>query len=185
VTLFIFAILHAFVLDAITNYKRKHPSPSVSAYQHAVELHKLYEAAEQEAEQALLRQKRSYWERLDGYEFERETAEVLKRHQFNPRVTPGSADGGVDIEVSRSGWKGVVQCKAHVECVGPHVVRDLYGVIHHCGADFGIVVSRGGFTKGAVDFARNKPILFVDISDLIAMQEGRDILANAFARKDS
>ena len=35
-----------------------------------------------------------------------------------------------------------------------------YGVIHHSRADFGIIVSRGGFTKGAVEFARDKPILY-------------------------
>jgi restriction endonuclease len=141
-------------------------------------------AARQAARDAELR-KRSYWEFLDGYAFERATAEVLKLHQFDPTVTPGSGDGGIDIEVTRNGLRGVVQCKAHVSCVGPHVVRDLYGVIHHSGADFGIIVSRGGFTKGAVDFGRNKPILFVDISDLIAMQEGQDVLAGGFTRTDS
>jgi len=35
-----------------------------------------------------------------------------------------------------------------------------YGVIHHSCTDFGIIVSRGGFTKGAVEFARDKPILY-------------------------
>jgi restriction system protein len=184
VTLYVFVVLN-WILEAVTNHKRKHPSPSLSAYQRALELHKAYKAAEQEAEQALQRRKRSYWEGLNGYEFERETAEVLKRYQFSPRLTPGSADGGVDIEVTRNGLKGVVQCKAHVACVGPHVVRDLYGVIHHCGASFGIIVSRGGFTRGAIDFARDKPILFLDTADLIAMQEGCDLLADAFAPRDA
>jgi hypothetical protein len=105
---------------------------------------------------------------------------VRSSHQFNPRVTPGSGDGGIDIEVTRNGLRGVVQCKAHVACVGPHVVRDLYGLIHHSRADFGIIVSRGGFTRGAADFARDKPIYFLDTDDLIAMQEGRDVLATAF-----
>lgn len=179
-TLFVFVILHCWVLETITNYKQRHPSPSMSAYQHALELHKLYKASEQEAEQAVLRRKRSYWENLNGYQFERETAEVLRRYRFNPEVTPGSADGGVDIKVTRAGHKGVVQCKAHVACVGPHIVRDLYGVIHHSGANFGIIVSRGGFTKGSIDFARDKPIFLLDTSDLIAMQEGQDVLASAF-----
>jgi hypothetical protein len=170
-------------------YRRKRSRPGYLRYQEALELQKLYQttvhAAAHEAEQAILRKKRSYWEFLDGYAFERATAEVLKRHQFNPRVTPGSADGGIDIEVTRGGLKGVVQCKAHVACVGPHVVRDLYGVIHHSGANFGIIVSRGGFSTGAIDFARDKPILFLDISDLIAMQEGRDVFASAFARSEA
>ena len=180
-TLYVFVVLNCWLLEAVTNYKRKHPSPSLSAYQRDLELHESYKAAEQEAEQAFLRRKRSYWEDLNGYEFERETAEVLKRYQFNPFLTPGSGDGGIDIEVTRNGLRGVMQCKAHINCVGPSVVRDLYGVIHHCGASFGIVVSRGGFTRGAADFARDKPILFLDTDDLIAMQEGRDVLAKAFS----
>ena len=47
-------------------------------------------------------------------------------------------------------------------------------------ADFGMVVSLAGFTSGAVAFASGKPIFLVDIGDLIAMQEGRDVLASAF-----
>jgi hypothetical protein len=182
---YLFAMSEGFV----TAYRRRRSRPGYLNYQEALELHELYkttaQAAAHDAEQAILRRKRSYWEFLDGYAFERATAEVLNRHQFNASVTPGSADGGVDIEVTRNGLKGVVQCKAHVACVGPHVVRDLYGVIHHCGADFGIIVSRGGFTRGAIDFARDKPILFLSITDLIAMQEGRDVLAAAFAPRDA
>ena len=34
-----------------------------------------------------------------------------------------------------------------------------------------------GFTQGAINFARGKPILFLDTDDLIAMQEGRDVTA--------
>jgi restriction endonuclease len=192
ILIYICPILWAVVRACIAAYERIHPSAGLLGYRRALSLHKLYVAAEREAkqaayeaEQAALKLKRSYWERLNGYQFEIATAEVLQRHQFNPSVTPGSADGGVDIEVTRNGLKGVVQCKAHVACVGPHVVRDLYGVIHHSGANFGIIVSRGGFSRGAIDFARDKPILFLDISDLIAMQEGRDVLASAFARSET
>ena len=140
---YLFSMSEGFV----NAYRRRRSRPGYLRYQEALELHELYQttaqAAAHEAEQAILRKKRSYWAFLDGYAFERATAEVLKRHQFNPIVTPGSADGGIDIEVTRDGLKGVVQCKAHVACVGPHVVRDLYGVIHHCGASFGMIVSRG------------------------------------------
>ena len=144
-------------------------------------LHQLYKIAVEEAAREQQKLKRSYWTVLDGYAFENATAEVLNKHQFNARVTRGSGDGGIDIEVTRNGLRGVVQCKAHAACVGPSIVRDLYGVIHHSGANFGIVLSRGGFTKRAVEFAHDKPILFLDVSDLIAMQEGKDVLAKAFA----
>jgi restriction system protein len=186
-----FLIVGGIVRGVRESRRKRHPSPNLLAFLHALREHKAYVArtraeADKAAivEQELLRRKRSYWERLNGYQFEMEAAEILKRHQFDARVTRGSADGGVDIEVTRNGLKGVVQCKAHVACVGPHVVRDLYGVIHHSGADFGIIVSLGGFTQAAIDFARSKPILFVDVSDLIAMQEGQDILGGSFTRKE-
>jgi hypothetical protein len=173
----------------VNAYRRRRSEPGYLRYEEALGLHQLYQTTAQgaahEAEQVILRKKRSYWAFLDGYAFERATAEVLKQHQFNPIVTPGSADGGIDIDVTRNGLKGVVQCKAHVASVGPHVVRDLYGVIHHCGASFGIIVSRGGFTRGAHDFRRDKPILFLDTDDLIAMQEGKDVLAAAFSGSSS
>jgi Restriction endonuclease len=171
----------------VNAYRRRRSNPRYLRYREALQLHELYKSTAQKAahgaEQAFLRKKRSYWEFLDGYAFERATAEVLKKHQFNPIVTPGSADGGIDIEVTRNGLKGVVQCKAHVASVGPHIVRDLYGAIHHCGASFGIIVSRGGFSRGAIAFARDKPILFLNVSDLIAMQEGVDVLREAFTPK--
>jgi restriction system protein len=177
--------------DALLDQLRRRASPGLRSYWQALNNYDddkraaeaaVRQAAHKAAQEAELR-KRSYWTVLDGYGFERATAEVLNKHQFHAKVTPGSGDGGVDIQVTRNGRRGVVQCKAHTACVGPHVVRDLYGVIHHSRASFGIIVSLGGFTKGAVDFARDKPILFVDLDDLIAMQEGQDVLAAAFAPK--
>ena len=178
-------VLFAIIPGVLLKRLRTDASPALEAYWQA--LHKYDDgkraaekAAREAARDAELR-KRSYWTFLDGYGFERATAEVLNKHQFNAVVTPGSGDGGVDIQVTRNGLRGVVQCKAHMASVGPAVVRDLYGVIHHTRASFGIIVSLGGFTTGAVEFARDKPILFVDLDDLIAMQEGRGVLAEAFA----
>jgi hypothetical protein len=173
-------------------YDRRCSKPGLLRYNEALKRYSLHRRAAREAAEAARKaahdaemRKRSYWTFLDGYSFEQATAEVLRKHQFTALVTRGSGDGGVDIQVTRNGLRGVVQCKAHINCVGPSVVRDLYGVIHHSGAAFGIVVSRGGFTRGAADFARDKPILFLDTDDLIAMQEGKDVLAEAFARKET
>jgi hypothetical protein len=178
-------LLRAIVPGMVIKRLRKRGSPALEKYWQALHAYDHNKAAAEKAAREAARdaelRKRSYWAFLDGYAFEQATAEVLRKHQFTAMVTPGSGDGGVDIQVTRNGLKGVVQCKAHVACVGPHVVRDLYGVIHHCGVDFGIIVSRGGFTRGAIEFARDKPILFLDTDDLIAMQEGRDVLAKGFA----
>lgn len=192
----LFGTVPALVIKRIQKGIQERASPSLKEYWQALHAYDKYRAAAEEAARAAEAaarkaahdaemRKRSYWAFLDGYAFERATAEVLRKHQFTAMVTRGSGDGGVDIEVTRNGLKGVVQCKAHINCVGPGVVRDLYGVIHHCGASFGIIVSRGGFTRGAVDFARDKPIYFLDTDDLIAMQEDRDVLAEAFTPKET
>ena len=89
----------------------------------------------------------------------------------------GSASAAVSTESSSA------KLTLHVSGLMLFVI--LYGVIHHCGANFGIIVSRGGFSRGAIDFAKDKPILFLDVSDLIAMQEGRDVLAVAFSPSSS
>lgn len=174
-------LLYGIVPGVVIKNLRTRASSGLIAYWQALHAYDDNKTAAKGAARAAAREterrKRSYWEFLDGYQFERATAKVLKRHQFNPRLTGGSADDGVDIEVTRGGWKGVVQCKADVACVGPHVVRDLYGVLHHSKADFGIIVSRGGFSTRAIDFARHKPIFFLDLSDLIKMQEGLDVLS--------
>jgi restriction system protein len=117
---------------------------------------------------------------LDGYQFEIATAKVLELHRFNPTLTGGPADGGIDIEVDRDGVRGVVQCKAHAAPVGPHAIRDLFGVIHDSGAGFGIVASPAGFTTGAVEFAKGKPIFLIDATDLVAMAEGKDVFDSLF-----
>jgi hypothetical protein len=182
-------VVRSIVPGMVIKRLRKRASPALEKYWQALHAYDdnkaaAEKAAREAAHEAELR-KHSYWTFLDGYAFEQATAEVLRKHQFTAMVTRGSGDGGIDIEVTRNGLRGVVQCKAHINCVGPSVVRDLYGVIHHCGASFGIVVSRGGFTRGAADFAHDKPIFFLDTDDLIAMQEGKDVLAAAFAASSS
>jgi HJR/Mrr/RecB family endonuclease len=164
-------------------HAQKKPSESLLAFRHALSEYKsALIAARNKCESDLItaRKKREYWEALDGQQFEIETAKVLGLHRLNPTLTGGPADGGIDIEVNRDGVRGVVQCKAHTLPIGPHVIRDLFGVMYHSRAGFGIVASRAGFTPGAVEFAKGKFILLIDISDLIAMAEGKNIFDSFF-----
>jgi HJR/Mrr/RecB family endonuclease len=152
--------------------RRKPPSESLLAFRRAL--------SEYKSALIAARRKRSYWEALDGHQFEIATAKVLGLHRFNPTLTGGPADGGIDIEVHRDGVRGVVQCKAHAGPIGPHAIRDLFGVMHDSRAGFGIVASRAGFTAGAVEFAKGKPIFLIDTSDLVTLAEGKDVLDSFF-----
>jgi len=158
--------------DIREGHARRNPSDSLLAFRRALSEYKLTLVA--------VRRKRAYWEALGGHQFEIETAKVLGLHRFNPTLTGGPADGGIDIEVYRDGVRGVVQCKAHAAPIGPQAIRDLFGVIHHSKAGFGIVASRAGFTAGAVEFAKGKPIFLIDVLDLVAMADGKDIFDSFF-----
>jgi hypothetical protein len=109
---FLLGIVCAAVQSIEEGHRRRHPSESLLAFRRALSKYKSDLSAAREAAQrqeALLRQQRAYWDALNGYQFEIATAEVLRLHRFDATLTGGSADGGVDIEVSRDGLRGVVQ----------------------------------------------------------------------------
>ena len=94
-----------------------------------------------------------------GHEFTRLVAEVLKSQGFGVEVAPPGPDGGVDI-VAGSGPLAFdppricVQVKSGAQVVDVHVLRQLSGVLKHFGADYGLLVSWGGFNGAAKREAR-------------------------------
>ena len=97
--------------------------------------------------------------RFKGHEFTRLVGEVLKVQGYTVEVAPAGPDGGVDI-VAGTGTLGFdppricVQVKSGVQEVDVHVLRQLTGVIKKFGADFGLLVSWGGFNTAAKREAR-------------------------------
>ncbi len=111
----------------------------------------------------------SFWDNLDGHQFEHEVASVFRNKGYNAVVTKGSGDGGVDIVLNRNGEKIAVQCKAHSKPVGPAVIRDLYGTMTNGSYNKAILVSKNGFTKGVYEFAEGKPIELMSLDNILAM----------------
>ncbi len=114
-----------------------------------------------------IRTRKEFWEKLDGYAFERELTSLLQKAGYKPKLTPGTGDHGVDIFLDDD---TVIQCKAHKSPVTPGVVRELYGALHHFKAKRAILVSTGGFTTGVYEFIHGKPINLWGLEDLIRMQ---------------
>ena len=136
------------------------------------------ETARLEVERARRRKFEDYWLSLNGTEFEREMARVLRALGYRVKSTPGSGDGGVDLILTRSGKTIVVQCKAHKNPVGPAIARELFGSMIHFKADQAILACTGGFTGGVKDFVRDKPIGLISLSELVrlgAQVEGKEI----------
>ena len=112
----------------------------------------------------------AFWRSLDGHQFEVELANLYRALGYTASLTAVTGDDGVDIMLKKSGRTIVVQCKAHGNPVGPHVIRDLYGAMRHFNADEAILASMAGWTQGVVNFARGKPIKLIQLRDIIRMQ---------------
>lgn len=82
----------------------------------------------------------------------------------------GGPDGGVDLVLRKDGQRTYVQCKHwRAERVGVSIVRELYGVMAADGANRGIVVTSGGYTPDALDFARGNPLELIDGPRLVRL----------------
>jgi len=116
------------------------------------------------------RQRRDFWKRLDGLEFEHELARALREANYVATVTRGSGDDGVDIWAEKDGETIAIQCKRYEGAVGPAVVRELYGVLMHLEAARGIVATTGYFTGGAISFVEDKPIELWTLDEILHLQ---------------
>lgn len=105
--------------------------------------------------------------------------EILMRRVFESqgysaeRIGGNGADGGIDIILRKGRLVVLVQCKQwKTRQVAVGVVRELLGVITLEGADAGIVVTCGVFTKDAHDFARRANITLLDGMGVLKLAEG-------------
>lgn len=102
----------------------------------------------------------------DGLELEATAKQVLERLGMEARTTQVTGDGGIDIEAHDTrpifAGKYIVQCKDWEQPVGDSVVRELFGVSMAAGANKGILISTGSFTKKAYEFAKGKPLELID-----------------------
>lgn len=168
---------------AIKNGEKLKYSPSASElakYRNYEEAFKIYLQNRDKYEWELFEynrrieaKKSEYWFSLNGWDFESEFAKLLNRQGFKTQITSGSSDGGIDIFAMKDGVPFAIQCKAHKSPIGPNIIRDLYGSMNHNNIKNGILVNLGGFTKGVIDFAKDKSIILLDIDDVIKLHEGQ------------
>ena len=122
--------------------------------------------------QVLGRQKRlDAIRELSRRDFEKLVAKAFRREGYT--VTPHSgtgSDDGVALVMARGGRKTLVQCRRWQERgVEADVVRELHEVASAEGADEAIVVTCGGYSAAARQFAAGKPIRLVSGEALLDM----------------
>ena len=101
--------------------------------------------------------------RVHPREFEQLVAHIFQRHGFTVELTKQTRDGGRDIIALKTDSLGIpirllVECKRHARTnkVGVQVVRALYGVHVHDGANKSIIVTTSSYTKAARDFVNQR-----------------------------
>lgn len=99
---------------------------------------------------------------MDPIAFERFVGQHFAKMGYKVENTRASGDEGIDLVLRRGRRMAVVQCKRYGGTVGQPIVRDLYGVMVHTGADEAYLVTTGTVSSAAVDWAHNKPIHLID-----------------------
>lgn len=108
---------------------------------------------------------------MNWRDFELLVGEAYRRKGYSVEVTgQGGADGGIDLILKWQGGTAIVQCKHwRDQQVGVTLIRELFGVMTHMGAQRGILVTCGTFTPDAYAFAKGKPIELVNGNELVAL----------------
>jgi hypothetical protein len=107
---------------------------------------------------------------LEPVEFENWVAMLFQLIGYKVKNTQEVADHGIDLLVSDGQVSyGLVQCKRYRGTVGEPVVRDLYGTLIHESADCGWLVTTGGISRQAREWAGSKPIELWDGQTLVEL----------------
>jgi len=124
-------------------------------------------------------------------QFESLVSEAFRRKGFMVlhRIEDGP-DRGVNIWLRKNGQVTFVQCKHwKAGTVGVGAVRELYGVMTAESVMNGVIVTCGGFTLDAMEFARASSIALIDgprLTQLVAsVQQGGNIQVQQQAGRTS
>lgn len=104
---------------------------------------------------------------MDPVEFEKFCAFLYEQQGYTAYLSALTGDEGIDLWLTRGEEKVVVQCKRYAGTVGQPVVRDLFGTMVHNKANRAALVTTGGISRQAEEWAADKPIHLVDGHELI------------------
>lgn len=111
-----------------------------------------------------------------GIAFEARVENLLKSMDLRTINQKSTADGGIDIiaysDAPVFAGKYIIQCKDWQNPVGEPVLRDLYGLVLAEGANKGILVTSGSYTRSAEKFAKRKQLELIDGRKLRTLERG-------------
>ncbi|WP_176330250.1 restriction endonuclease [Oceanobacillus rekensis] len=106
-------------------------------------------------------------------QFEIYVCDLFRQMGYDAHVTPPTGDGGKDIMIYRDDYFAIAECKRFGE--GTKVTRPqiqkFHSAIIDCKAEKGYFVTTGEFTKHAISYVLDKPIILVNGSRLVEIIE--------------
>jgi len=111
---------------------------------------------------------------MDWREFEMLVGEAFRSQGYKVReIELNGADGGIDLILHRNGATILVHCKQwRTKLVDVRLVREMYGLLMHHGADSIKIIAIGHYTDDAQRFVHGKPIELISGHALLAMVQG-------------
>jgi HJR/Mrr/RecB family endonuclease len=119
-----------------------------------------------------IREKNSleHLKRMDPFEFEHFIKELFEMRGYNATVTPRSNDGGKDIVLIMGDKKSIVECKRFnsPKVTRPHIQKFHSAIIDTMSVK-GFFITTGEFTKPAVTYCLDKPIVLINGEELVKL----------------
>jgi hypothetical protein len=104
---------------------------------------------------------------LSDLELEKLAEQVYQKLGYKVHHVGQTGDHGIDVLlVNPNNQKEIVQCKQWSKPVGEAALRDLYGAMMHDQASRGWIWAPRGFSGPAKAWARGKPIVLVDDTEI-------------------
>ena len=108
---------------------------------------------------------------MDGEEFERFCADILRRHGWTVETTPASGDQGVDLIGTLRGTTVAIQCKRYSASVGNSAVQEVTAGRAHYRCDHAAVVTNSDYTLAAKELAQTTGVLLLHDTELPKLWE--------------
>lgn len=115
-------------------------------------------------------------DQMDGLDFERLVAELLRDQGYRAEVTQASGDFGVDVIARKGRHRYAIQVKRYKGSVPRTAVSDAVAGKYHWNCDKAWVVTSGHFTKDARTLADSTDCRLTDREDIKRWLEERGTL---------
>ncbi len=116
---------------------------------------------------------RADWRALRGIEFEQFLADLFRETGYVVETTKASGDQGVDLVVSRNGYRIAIQAKGWEGKVGNKAVQEAYTGMKLYNCNQCAVITNSDFTRSAVEAAQGTGCILIRGRNLSDLLEGR------------